>query len=347
MRKTETGSYGGIWIAMVIVTYLHSLCNSNDFSMYATNFSTFCINTLIFVDYILIRKNNIRGRKRKVEKINKIEDIKKIRLEENSILDSIEVIHRSAGADFLKYDLYSNGYKKNLKKLFGFNVFVLVLGILPIIFLKVAYVELIVFVIQIMVGIANIIYLYIWELEQGKTEFFIEKLTQTTYRKNETNINDFYRKHMSLIMHKEEVVSIGNQSYYMVIYSKENKKYRVMLELVELVVLIAILVYAQMNGGIIYNLFSRDNIFLIIYPNLVLLLFCYYSNSAFQKRINEHKVYINEETKEKILCVEENEHSCIYYECTENKKTKSYILKVIEIPQINSMWLKIRGKHNK
>ena len=175
----------------------------------------------------------------------------------------------------------------------------------------------------------------------------VKVLAMERLRKNETNINDFYRKHMSLIMHKEEVVSIGNQSYYMVIYSKENKKYRVMLELVELVVLIAILVYAQMNGGIIYNLFSRDNIFLIIYPNLVLLLFCYYSNSAFQKRINEHKVYINEETKEKILCVEENEHSCIYYECTENKKTKSYILKVIEIPQINSMWLKIRGKHNK
>lgn len=264
MKKTETGSYGGTWIVMVIwviVTYLHSVCNFNDFSMYATNFSTFCINTLIFVDFILIQKNNIRGRKRKVEKINKIEDIKKIKLEENSILDSIEVIHRSAEADLLKYDLYSDRYKKNLKKLFGFNLLVLVLGIVPIIFSKVEYADLIVFAIQIMVGIANIIYLYIWELEQGKTEFFIEKLTQTTYRKNETKINDFYRKHMTLIMHKEEVVSIGNQSYYMVVYSKENKKYRIMLALVELVVFIMILVYAQMNGGVISNLFSKDNIF--------------------------------------------------------------------------------------
>lgn len=346
MDNTKKWNIGIVLAAiMVIFTYIYSLGHYRIQSVYTNDFATYCINTLILFDFLVIRNARKRIIDRKVEKINKIDDLEKKELEENCYLDSIKFIHQTGGADFLKYDLIDN--KRKLRKLALFNIAILILGFIPVLFTPIEYNAVMIFVIQIMVGFANIIYLYIWEIEQGKTRLFVQKLTQSTYKKAEQKINEFYEKNVTLIMHREEILSVGNQPYYVVIYSKENKRYRILLNSVVAFVFVTILVIAYMNGNIILNLSSENNIFLNIYPNLILLLFCYYSNDSFKNRISEHEVYIEEGTKENILASGEKEYKSIYYECTENRKTKLYKLTVIEKSHMDSMWFRIKKFFNR
>jgi len=324
---------------LVFVTYIYSLGEVNSLGTYINYFTTFCINTLILLDFILIRNYDKRKRKRRIEKYIDIKEIDK--LDENCIIDSIEIIHRKKEADLLKYDLQINR-KRRLRCLGLFNIVVIVLGSIPVALSAPGYQDIMTFILQIMVGLANVIFLYLEEYEQGEVRIYAKKLTQYSKQKNEADINDFYAKNMTLIMHKEEIMYVENQPYYVVIYSNIHRVSRLVFDLVVALVFISCVVMTQINGGIIGNMFSESNIFLNNYPSLILLAFCHSSNISFHNRINEHIIRIEDGTKENLQQCESNEQKRLYYECTDKKQTKSFILVVMEVSKFESVCKKIR-----
>lgn len=101
-----------IGLTLIVVTYIVSFrdgMKSNqgsitfDISKFGMEYSTYCINTLIFYSYVKIRKLQRYKIQRKTEKLLKINKIDNITLPNNTISESVEI---NLDSESVKYDLF-------------------------------------------------------------------------------------------------------------------------------------------------------------------------------------------------------------------------------------------------
>ena len=129
-----------IGLTIITLTYVKSLIDGMviqqdsikfDISKFGTEYSTYCINSLILYSYLKIRKLQQYKIQRKAEQLLRIDKIDNITLPSNSISESVEI---NIEGRYVRYDLFCNKYNRKIKQIAALNVLVCVCGIIPYIF---------------------------------------------------------------------------------------------------------------------------------------------------------------------------------------------------------------------
>ena len=85
-----------------------------DISKFGTEYSTYCINSLILYSYLKIRKLQQYKIQRKAEQLLRIDKIDNITLPSNSISESVEI---NIEGRYVRYDLFCNKYNRKIKQI--------------------------------------------------------------------------------------------------------------------------------------------------------------------------------------------------------------------------------------
>lgn len=334
-----------IGLMIVVLTYIVSLKTGFttgpgvmlfDTMKFGAAYSTYCINSLVLYSYFMIRILQKYKIQRKTERLLNLDEINAITLPSNSISESVEI---NIDGKYIRYDLFYDKYNRIIKLIAILYLFVCALGFIPYILCGESINNNIIFVVQILVGLVNILYLVLGELEHSETKFLSIKLNQSI-KDCEKKINEKYKELMTVHLQREWVEISGEQPYYVIQYSKINKSYRVIVDFIFAIGGVMILIYTISNG--LWNeLASVNGLFFTIYPNIILIVFCVLSNQLYYDKILQHKVNIEEYTKEKITEYKEGEINKIMYttNITMRKKKckKSYIISIITISKLKSI----------
>ena len=329
-----------IALIVIVSTYYMSFLNGLvegenakkfDIVKFGTLYSTYCINSLILYSYIIIRKLQQYNIQRKVEKILKIDKLGKIILPNNSIPESVEI---NITGGYVKYDLFYSKYNSKIIQVALLNVIVCFCGIIPYIWCSASETDYIILIVQILVGLFNILYLILGELEHGEIKFSTIKLSHHI-ENCEENINSKYKELMTFHIQRESIEIYGGQPYYVIQYSKLNNKYRVIFS-----VLFGIgCLFIMFFGGNLYNILTATNRLLFtIFPNILLIVFCMVSNQEYYDKILQHKVIIEEYTKRKITEYKERELNKLIYQVNIKLNIKKlYIISIMNMTEQKSL----------
>lgn len=320
-----------IFVIVLVIIWGYGLCNLENFS---NVFIDYFLNTLIVFDFCYIKDCNKRARRCK-QKINSIKDIKNKKLDRNVIGESVDIIYDAYAKNFIVYDEYNDKKRNKLWVLGIVNIIVIILGILGMCTFNKDY-NSIIFICKIMVTFANIIYFYVGEIEKSEIQLEIFDLDVNKYRKNEEDINSFYKRNMTNIFLQEKIIEFGKNLYYVVIFMKEKKIYRIVYSALVSILGIAFVLYIHFTNGILNTIVVENNVIFNLYPNIILLLFCVISNMEFDEKINEHYITIREGD---LSDIENSEIDSIYFKFNDNKmKAKQFTLKIYKKTKIESMF---------
>ena len=89
--------------------------------------------------------------------------------------------------------MFCNKYNRKIKQIAALNVLVCVCGIIPYIWCHASKTNYIILAVQILVGLFNILYLVLGELEHSEIKFFAIKLGQNIID-CEKKINEKYKE---------------------------------------------------------------------------------------------------------------------------------------------------------
>lgn len=334
-----------IGLTVIAITYVISLIDGMvieqdsikfDISKFGTEYSTYCINSLILYSYMKIRKLQQYKIQRKAEQLLRIDKIDNITLPNNCISESVEI---NIDGRYVKYDLFYNKYNRKIIQIAVLNVLVCVCGIIPYILCHASKTNLIILVVQILVGLYNILYFVLGELEHSEIKFLAIKLSQNI-KDCEKKINEKYEEFMTFHIQRECIVTYGKQPYFVIQYSKLKNKYRAISGFLSVIGFVFVLIFTAYNN--LWSVLTAENgLYFTIYPNIVLIAFCMVSNQTYYDKILQHKVTIEEYTKGKITEYKEREINKLTYQANiimdkkENKK--SYIISIMDMTEQKAM----------
>lgn len=324
-----------IGLTAIASTYVMSLIRGNeqgsfDISKFGTEYSTYCINSLILYSYMKIRILQQYKIQRKAEQLLRIDKIDSITLPNNCISESVEI---NIDCGYVKYDLFFNKYNRKIIQIAVLNIFVCVCGIIPYFLYHASKTNYIILAAQILVGLFNILYFVLGELEHSEIKFLAIKLSQNI-KDCEEKINEKYEEFMTFHIQRESIVTYGKQPYYVIQYSKLKNKYRVIFGFLFAIGYIYVVIFTTY-----YNFWN--GLLFTIYPNVLLIAFCMVSNQTYYQKIFQHKVTIEEYTKGKISEYKEREINKLIYQANiikdkkENKK--SYIISIMDMTEQKAM----------
>ncbi|KXB57458.1 hypothetical protein [Lachnoanaerobaculum saburreum] len=329
-----------IGLVVIVITYYISCLDGLveeenikkfDIAKFGTLYSTYCINSLILYSYIIIRKLQQYKIQRKTEQLLKIDKLDKIILPSNSIQESVEI---NINGGYVKYDLFYNKYNSKMIQIALLNGIVCLCGIIPYILCHASKTDYIILVVQILVGLFNILYFVLGELEHGEIRFSTIKLSQ--YIEDcEKKINSKYEELMTFHIQRESIEIYGEQPYYVIQYSKLNNKYRVIFNVLFVIGCLFIMFFP----GNLYNILTAKNRLLFtIFPNILLIVFCMVSNQEYYDKILQHKVIIEEYTKRKITEYKEREINKLIYQVNIKLNIKKlYIISIMNMTEQKSL----------
>ena len=139
-----------------------------DISKFGIEYCTYCINSLILYSYMKIRKLQQYKTQRKTKQLLKIDEINKIILPSNSIPESVQI---NMGGGYVKYDMFYNKYNRKIKQIAILNAIVCFCGIIPYIYYQASVTDYVIFVVQTLAGILNIVYILLNVIEQTEINF--------------------------------------------------------------------------------------------------------------------------------------------------------------------------------
>lgn len=332
-----------IGMTVIILTYVKSFIDgmvieknskSFDFSKFGTEYSTYCINSLILYSYVKIIKLQKYKVQRKTEKLSEIDKIHKIILPSNSIPESVKI-----DCGYVRYDLLYSKYNRKIKQIVILNILVYVCGIIPYIWDQEDKSNFIVIIVQTLDGIFNILYLVLGELKRSEIKFLSIKLSKNI-KDCEKKINDKYEEIMTFNIQKECIETYGEQPYYIIQYSKLKNKYDVILELL-LVIGIGLIVIYTLYNNFLNVLTAENGLYFTMFPNVVLIIFCIVSNQNYYDKILQHKVTIEEYAKKKIIECREREINKLIYQINittgKKKYNELYIINIMDMTEWESI----------
>lgn len=307
-----------------------------DISKFGTEYSTYCINSLILYSYMKIRKLQQYKIQRKAEQLLRIDKIDNITLPSNSISESVEI---NIDGGYVRYDLFYNKYNRKIEQIAVLNVLVCVCGIIPYIWCHASKTNYIILVVQILVGLFNILYFVLGELEHSEIKFLSIKLSQNI-KDCEKKINEKYEEFMAFHIQRECIETYGDQPYYVIQYSKLNNKYRTIFSFLFVIGGGFVVIFTLYNN--LWNILAAENgLYFTIFPNIVLIAFCMVSNQTYYDKILQHKVIIEEYTKGKITEYKEREINKLTYQTNitmdKKKKKKLYIISIMDMTEQKSI----------
>jgi membrane protein len=334
-----------IGLTIITITYVKSFIDGMviqqdsikfDISKFGTEYSTYCINSLILYSYLKIRKLQQYKIQRKAEQLLRIDKIDNITLPSNSISESVEI---NIEGRYVRYDLFCNKYNRKIKQIAALNVLVCVCGIIPYIWCHASKTNYIILAVQILVGLFNILYLVLGELEHSEIKFFAIKLGQNIID-CEKKINEKYKEFMTYHIQKESIETYGEQPYYVIQYSKLNNRYRAIVSFLLAIGGGFVVIFTSYNN--LWNVLTEENgLYFTIFPNIVLIAFCMLSNYTYYDKILQHKVIIEEYTKRKITEYKEREINKLTYQVNisdkKQKKEKLYIISIMDMAEQESI----------
>ena len=307
-----------------------------DLSKFGIKYSTYCINSLILYSYMKIRKLQQYKIQRKAKPLLRIDKIDEIALPNNSISESVEI---NIDGGYVRYDLFYEKYNRKIKQIAGLNVLICMLGIIPYIYYSARIADCIILVVQILVGLFNIMYLVLGELEHSEIKFSSIKLSHNI-KDCEKKINEKYEEFMTFHIQRECIVMCGKQPYYVIQYSKLKNKYRVFFNFVCVIGIIFVLEFT-IDNNLWSVLTAKNGLFLIIFPNILLIAFCMVSNMTYYNKILQHKVVIEEYTKEKITEYKEREIKKLTYQTNitmgKKKIKRLWIISIMDLAEQKSI----------
>ena len=343
--KTSLILFTVIGLIFIVSTYVISLkagittkqgIKCFDILKFGAVYSTYCINSLILYSYLMIRKLQKYKIQRKAKQLLSIDNIDSIILPSNSISESVEI---NIDGRYIRYDLLYDKYNRRIKQIAVLNVIVCACGIIPYILCHASKTNYIIFAVQILVGLFNILYFGLGELEQSEIKFLLIKLSQSI-KDCEKKINEKYEEFMTFHIQREWIEIYEEQPYYVIQYSKINNKYRAIFDFFFVIGCVFVVIFTMCNN--LLNVLTDENgLYFIIYPNIVLIVFCIVSNQSYYDKILQHKVNIEEYTKEKIIEYKEREINKLTYPINitmgKKKNKKLYIISIMNIKEQKSI----------
>lgn len=327
-----------IGLIFIVGTYIMSFYNGRsgenlgefNFSEFGSTYSAYCINTLILYSYVKIKRLQQYKIQRKSQRLSKINQIT---LPSNSIPESVEI---NMDCRYIRYDLFYDKYNSKIKQIVVLNIVVYVVGMVPYICYHASKANWIIFMSQVLVGIFNIEYIVLGELERSEINFLSIKLS-SKIKSCEKNINETYEKYQTFHIQREFIEIYERQPYYVIQYSKLNNKYRMICNLIIVFIIICIVALICVSGDNLGHIcVGKNGILYTIYPNVISMILCMVSNWSYYQKIDQHKVSIEEcipgkETEHRKLEINKLIYTINIGDNKKREKNKLYIISIMDM----------------
>lgn len=300
LKKVSTVSLAITCILCILLSFFNGLYYGSR-TLFINFYSGLVFNTFMIFVFLSIKKCQQYGTSYVNVPVVQIKDLRNIKLNKEILPETVEMIIRNAGKNYITYRKYNKNSKTELSiiKFISFFIFIGILipfifGMLPLrypfrsekiynLFCNMPISDFIPFFILAISSFANILFCTNSFFRNEEVEFLVIDLNNNC-NVIKKNIDKAYSEIINKCIQKEKIIEVGNNSYLITQYTKQNRLY----------VFFSWFLIFILFSGLIYSIIhsTDDNVILTLFPNMLIMFFSVITYDSYDREYYKHELEV-------------------------------------------------------